>query len=891
MDEEELVLVLEPDGNSNPQSANQSSSDVVSSAEADQVDVPSVLAIEKANKQETENSEDNKSPISLALQTESCEESINQSKSSESEAEAANETDELILQLDTTKEEQEEPGIQEQQQSAKSQEEEEEVESGRGKDKNKGPSNKSATPDRISPLSTSSTSGLYSDGSSSTVEVFEVEAIMGHKVVKGKTFFKVRWQNFGPKDDTWEPEENLAANPILTKSIENYWEHKKADKQKKGDVKKESPKQPKVVPDEGSKEIRRLFVADRVPTETEKKLAEIKPGVRVLRNHLRNQTTDDSVKSESPMPETKPARRSKAASGAGARKSAAAVATSAATPSGLDEDKSTEDVKDHAPARVERRGRPRKKPKEEPVTTSSEEKKAHTSKQPLVPKPEEQVDQATNDAPLPEPKLKQESLPVVKASRKRARKTDSYSQERKEEEEEEAKQSESASGTSHQPKPKVSSFVGSARPASSTARPPATLTKVKLEAMKRPIQRTSEEQISNSRKSAKPPMDDKWTAKQKRIYSLDLPVGITKVKDVGEWIGQQVITKLESIQLTQEEFEEAVMEGKVDRVRAALRTEKGRLDVNEVDASGRTLLHKVCEIKCGMTHTQCELIDILVANGARMDAKDTTNGQIPLHVAIANRRLCHVRKLLALRSPVNTSDYSDQPPIVTAFNCSDAEFIVALLNAGATFQPAFRAKPATNKHLLKRVLSHQTRLQTSFDKARQTITSNMTVNPVSPIFVNPLYEAREIEHSFRVDDATLPGPHCAYMVFTCLCDFSTDRLDSRMWSSSPVVRISINNRDCRLLQEKSKFVFLAALRNGFNMLNIELNASQCDSSDLKLLTQVCMVQLQKTGNGQHTRPIAPVQPTMQHNLAAGVEECDHLEKIRVKKLRICRANF
>lgn len=50
---------------------------------------------------------------------------------------------------------------------------------------------------------------------------------MGDKLVKGKKFYKIRWQNFSANDDTWEPEENLLPNPNLAKTIETYWKEKK----------------------------------------------------------------------------------------------------------------------------------------------------------------------------------------------------------------------------------------------------------------------------------------------------------------------------------------------------------------------------------------------------------------------------------------------------------------------------------------------------------------------------------------------------------------------------------------------------------------------------------------------------------------------------------------
>lgn len=129
--------------------------------------------------------------------------------------------------------------------------EKEDIEASRGRPTNKERGKGERTSSRsMGSSSTSSDEDLYSDGSSqSSAEVYEVgilknfnpklslfqvEAIVSDKVVKGKTFFRIRWQNFSAKDDTWEPEENLLPNPNLAKTIEEYW----ADKKRKQDDKK-----------------------------------------------------------------------------------------------------------------------------------------------------------------------------------------------------------------------------------------------------------------------------------------------------------------------------------------------------------------------------------------------------------------------------------------------------------------------------------------------------------------------------------------------------------------------------------------------------------------------------------------------------------------------------
>lgn len=51
----------------------------------------------------------------------------------------------------------------------------------------------------------------------------------------------------------------------------------------------------------------------------------------------------------------------------------------------------------------------------------------------------------------------------------------------------------------------------------------------------------------------------------------------------------------------------------------------------------------------------------------------------------------------------------------------------------------------------------------------------MILKAISPIFVNPLHESLEIEHSFRTDER-LPNPNCVFMIFTCISDFSSDKV-------------------------------------------------------------------------------------------------------------------
>ncbi|OHT07163.1 hypothetical protein TRFO_01290 [Tritrichomonas foetus] len=50
-------------------------------------------------------------------------------------------------------------------------------------------------------------------------EIFEVEAILGHRKQKDKIFYKIKWKGYSLKDCTWEEEKNLSCPDILNEYI------------------------------------------------------------------------------------------------------------------------------------------------------------------------------------------------------------------------------------------------------------------------------------------------------------------------------------------------------------------------------------------------------------------------------------------------------------------------------------------------------------------------------------------------------------------------------------------------------------------------------------------------------------------------------------------------
>lgn len=46
-------------------------------------------------------------------------------------------------------------------------------------------------------------------------DVYNVEKIIDHRRLKGKIYYRVRWENYPPKDDTWQPKETLNCPELL----------------------------------------------------------------------------------------------------------------------------------------------------------------------------------------------------------------------------------------------------------------------------------------------------------------------------------------------------------------------------------------------------------------------------------------------------------------------------------------------------------------------------------------------------------------------------------------------------------------------------------------------------------------------------------------------------
>lgn len=45
--------------------------------------------------------------------------------------------------------------------------------------------------------------------------IFEVEAIMDERVIRGRKQYLICWKGFGPEDNTWEEEQDCDGCPLI----------------------------------------------------------------------------------------------------------------------------------------------------------------------------------------------------------------------------------------------------------------------------------------------------------------------------------------------------------------------------------------------------------------------------------------------------------------------------------------------------------------------------------------------------------------------------------------------------------------------------------------------------------------------------------------------------
>jgi hypothetical protein len=281
-----------------------------------------------------------------------------------------------------------------------------------------------------------------------------------------------------------------------------------------------------------------------------------------------------------------------------------------------------------------------------------------------------------------------------------------------------------------------------------------------------------------------------------------------------------------------DEFVAAVLTGDAEIVYSTAMIGTFDLKLNEVDSKGKSILHHIAERKCDETHPYDSIIEILVQKKADLSLADKENLRTPLHTAIVLRHTCLAKMFIQLGSPINTLDSKKFSPLISAMNTRDANLVKILLNAGANVEKGIiyseRSK-ATTDEITDMLIAHRTKIVTCLDEARNYILPQASVATYSTLptslYITPLAESDVIEYAFHLTKDTTIRPPNNYLLFECAVldlDNLNETMSARMWQQSPIRKIIINGNEPINLHKTTNFISLPSLFEGTNSVRIEL---------------------------------------------------------------------
>lgn len=134
-------------------------------------------------------------------------------------------------------------------------------------------------------------------------QIFNVEAIIDHKMEDGETLYRVRWEGYSPDDDTWEPIENLKGCPDKLSEYLDKIRKKSLIKGMDSKKKEEKPSKNKEVKTEKYKKSKE----DKKEVKTEKIEKETKIKKEKTEKHKEKKSSKDHDYVPPPeMPKEKP---------------------------------------------------------------------------------------------------------------------------------------------------------------------------------------------------------------------------------------------------------------------------------------------------------------------------------------------------------------------------------------------------------------------------------------------------------------------------------------------------------------------------------------------------------------------------------------------------------
>ncbi|OWF46651.1 M-phase phosphoprotein 8-like [Mizuhopecten yessoensis] len=299
----------------------------------------------------------------------------------------------------------------------------------------------------------------------------------------------------------------------------------------------------------------------------------------------------------------------------------------------------------------------------------------------------------------------------------------------------------------------------------------------------------------------------------------------------------------EIVDISDENFRQAVMEGDYLLVKKALGSKK-KFDVESVDDLGITLLMYSAQ------NGNDDIAELLVNHKANINAQQH-NGTTSLMLACEHAHICTVALLVELGANVNLQQTTGETALMKAVRRGHKQIVKFLLEHGANFSAQNNsgftavtyAKMMRLTEIEDIIVDYISRLTNEFDK-QVAITLNSTAKIISALFplqCFPLSEGEKFSVNFKHElQANTPG--VGYLLFVAHARITAQDIRCRFYGPCAVQNVSLNGVQQPPLTEEANFVLSCCpLQHGRN--EVIINTVPAPGSKAKLVVCAYKAQL------------------------------------------------
>ncbi|XP_033741181.1 M-phase phosphoprotein 8-like [Pecten maximus] len=299
----------------------------------------------------------------------------------------------------------------------------------------------------------------------------------------------------------------------------------------------------------------------------------------------------------------------------------------------------------------------------------------------------------------------------------------------------------------------------------------------------------------------------------------------------------------EIVDISDENFRQAVMEGDYLLVKKALSSKK-KFDVESVDDLGITLLMYSAQ------NGNDDIAELLVNHKANINAQQH-NGTTSLMLACEHAHICTVALLVELGANVNLQQTTGETALMKAVRRGHKQIVKFLLEHGANFSAQNNsgftavtyAKMMRLTEIEDIIVDYISRLTNEFDK-QVAITLNSTAKIISALFplqCFPLSEGEKFSVNFKHElQANTPG--VGYLLFVAHARITAQDIRCRFYGPCAVQNVSLNGVQQPPLTEEANFVLSCCpLQHGRN--EVIINTVPAPGSKAKLVVCAYKAQL------------------------------------------------